>query len=371
MKTTPLIRILLLFAAITVYFSHIHGNTWQIDKQHQLPRPGDKIETDRAFLSSPGEAGKNVVWNFSGVNLESASENIRFLLRGLNCIGVKHRGHCNDYRVTGDTLLYTGYENRTVKMMDSIPAIKMIYPMAYGDSCRSVFVLRGKHSVNLDAYSYGTAEVCADGLGTLVLPGGDSISDVIRVCSELRVHGSLSLKTAGNSVVDRSDVPASVMRQYEWYAQGYRYPLLTVNEEWQETEQGLTLSKRESFIISRFNQEYSVKADPANEDQRELIAKNTARPETDYGSNTPSIHDVKVSASNGKLAIVFESGADNGIVEFAVSDSSGISYLNIPRHRITEGENQIEADCTQLPPGEYALLLVCGPERYSYTFTCR
>lgn len=56
------------------------------------------------------------------------------------------------------------------------------------------------------------------------------------------------------------------------------------------------------------------------------------------------------------MQLDFNSSIGDEYVEFIVSDTSGITFMNLPKHRLIQGENHVSLDCSGLPDGEYAFL---------------
>lgn len=231
-------------------------------------RPGDRVEIEKLNISSPGKSGKNIVWDFSNASTISNSDYISFSLAGENEICKRINGTRIYYKQFNDTLWWTGFENRIVKMRDSIPAIKYKYPVCFGDSCSGNYLFTGHHSINYNSVTKGEVSTLVDGKGRLILPTGDTINNVLRTKFISSTSGySIGIKQIDSIPID--SINKVVYAQYEWYAPGYRYPVLTYNETGYYTSGSYNKIDSEAYIISRDNQLYAIKADSDNEVLRE------------------------------------------------------------------------------------------------------
>ncbi len=363
---------LFLIVVITGFLGLDAASSWQIDKLTNMPRVGDNFDIQNIEVMTHGQHGRNVLWDFSASGVISGIGQIRVVLRGENRIGIILDCHRTDYRVSGDALLWTGFENRLINMADSLPAIKLRYPLAYGDSCKSDYCFKGRYATDRAVVTSGRAHVFADGCGTLILPGGDTVRDVIRVRSDYysNVRMGAALKV-GQLPADVK--PEILYRQYEWYARGYRYPLLYVYEKLACEDNGNTLIERQAYSVSRHSQEYGVRNDPDNELLRQQIYSDSAEKYPYCIKTVPegNIDNAGVQMSGDNLVLEFDYAGSETSCELVVSNTAGITCLYIPRHAVSEGRNKISIDCFSLEKGEYALLLVMGDYRLPLKFTKR
>ena len=175
----------------------------------------------------PGDAGKNVVWDFTkleitgnfvgnidqpvkerGSEMLSKSNSVleefgNYFFFDVNRQGIKHYGYSSGSGTT--TIEYTR------------PFVKMKYPFRYGDSFEGdfggIYKVRGEEYGTID----GKYSVSADGEGTLVLPGGVSYSKALRV-KEVKSYSNL-MKTSAYDIE---------VETYRWYVNEHRFPILVL-----------------------------------------------------------------------------------------------------------------------------------------------
>jgi hypothetical protein len=180
-----------------------------------LPHAGDSIIKQQVEFVDPGASGRDITWDFRTVHPVNDSYNLRYraiTADTLQIAGIEHRTVYR-YRVQGDTLLHTGYENATTLMTYTQPEAKMRFPFRYADTITSHFVGTGEYCHRLPLHVEGTTTVTADATGILLTPDGQQHKNVLRVKS-LRAYS----QTGVDSVTMR-------LETYSWYVPGNRYPV--------------------------------------------------------------------------------------------------------------------------------------------------
>lgn len=155
----------------------------------------------------PGEAGKGVTWDFSGLDLSKYDYKMKSVMKGrkveyatstykddfpdaTECYIVAHNNtHPDDNSVVGLYDYYTYYDGNkeygsvqedlgsTVSIWQNIPALEMAYPHYFGLK----FTEKTQVALKGSDYSFlHHVEIEIDGEGTLILPNGDKFTDVLR-----------------------------------------------------------------------------------------------------------------------------------------------------------------------------------------------
>lgn len=144
------------------------------------------------------------------------------------------------YSISGDSLFCRGFENPTTLMMNEQPELLMKFPVNYGDSTFGYYNGNGRYCDRLRISAMGTTFSKADAYGMMVLPGGDTLKNVIRVHTIKKIADATETVIAGSdpqSSVQNRVSPDSIhhrlandsvllsVETYRWYARGYRYPI--------------------------------------------------------------------------------------------------------------------------------------------------
>jgi len=340
---------------------------WTLTKSCHLPRAGDAPDIEMYEGLAPGASGKDVVWDFSGAVVSHYPAKLGYtggVGRLLTARFGKHRSY---YCVKGDSLLWQGFENRQVNLRDSAGTLYMRFPMCHGDSCALVFDFTGSYYLEHPASNKGRGFVKADGTGTLVMPGGDTVTNVIRVCRSYTGLPTAKLTPRSPETVTQPE-DKSTYREYDWYAKGYRYPLFSLRQSL-SFDGGVEVSVDSyAYACPRHTQVLCLKDDAENERIREQ--EEAGMPPSGWNcEGTSPISDITVMDNGSEIQVELEYALPEGYVELIISDSGGIAYFSVPKTKLGQGHNCITVPVNSLPEGEYALMLLCGGMRYPCKFS--
>lgn len=362
----------------------IESYDWNISSRCQTPRPGDRlhafiIEWDAETAALPEfddrKSYSDTVWDLTRCGYIDNRYIISYE-RGKTedeIIEVLDGYRKNYLRVAGDTIFRIGYESRNLLMNDSVGVVRSVFSLDRDSLVRKPFQFAGIYSMEHSAVRYGECTSHSGRLGTVILPDGDTITDVRYVRTTETFNSDLSLDSDRLITAYSDSLPRSVVSTVDCYAPGYRYPILSVTRTDRIIGDSRVTPKFDALVCPPYEQELDVANDRANEDMRADIS-GSRRGENDGGFGNPgqeTIRDVNVTIEGNTLAIGFESGEPTGFIELIVSDSSGIRYRHQPRVPITEGKNDLTLDCSGMPPQEYALMLICGTQTLRLKFTLR
>jgi hypothetical protein len=205
-----------------------------------LPRSGDAIIKQQVEYKDPGRSGENVIWNFGqlqSVNDEYSLVYSEPLLVGDSIyimgnkiyrvadysdaslfIGTEHRTRY--YYLFQDSLLWTlGHENAATVLRYTQPLLSGVFPLNYGGTYADNYTAQGIYSGSIPFENAGNVRIEADAYGMMVLPSGDTLRHVMRTQS-IRHFSEILPTTVGDSVTLNT-----LQENYQWYSQGYRYPI--------------------------------------------------------------------------------------------------------------------------------------------------
>lgn len=200
---------------------------------------GVQIKQQVAYANNSGElSGENVLWDFSNWKLLNQNYKLKYFDTGLNTVSkYEHRTFYN-YELKNDTLYLCGYKNSTANVSYLLPEVSLIYPLSYRDSISSYFYGVGDYSNHIGLEVYGQKNICVDALGTLILPSGDTVPNIIRVHSEKIMQYQFDsdeifveldsiqippIDSISNSLFRNTNVIK--MDVFEWYMEGYCRPI--------------------------------------------------------------------------------------------------------------------------------------------------
>lgn len=378
-----IISILLLSVGITFVMAQ---QQTMLSKEKNAVR-SDKLEKQQLDYHFQGPSGPKVIWDFHQLEATDKSYPLRYYIDEYDStgyIGVEHNTAYH-YRKTGDSILLAKYANRMLSINYSKPELRLKYPFHYGDSLQSHFKGSGYYSHSIPMQLSGKSKVKADGWGMLVIPGGDTLKQVLRV-NTLRV---CKLVTGADSTEVAYD-------GYSWYARGCRYPIL------ETIHTTLNKDNEKHFAVTFFyppeSHKYELDEDAINNAELEsMLLSYEVNPEIDslgtsgwrdmYGNplqeNYPdkdklaTFQDKSVPEglidicsyieyypSPVKDVLTIKYGLkENATVGFQVFDSASRLLLRQPERNELAGEHQMSFNLSGYMPGVYHLhSLVDGKE---------
>ena len=288
-----------------------------------------------------GIEGENVIWDFSEIALEDSDTTCISLYECDDRMLWDESGSLTTYRCNGDSLLITRIETPQHEMDFSDPLVAMAYPFQYGKTVRKRFSGRGIHEGKLSLAENGTCQVAADSYGTLVLPSGDTLRNVLRVHTSRMSSVDISYRNMDNTI----GVLDKVVDIYEWYARGYRYPVLRTREMKLSKDGSLLRVMRSSSIVTPDSQRGLD--DPENEEIRSNDSVMIA--------NADIIeYDVAV---NGNTATVTYGLKADAHVSMTLADSRAIVYWRYENEGKAGDDIQVEVPLAGLRRGQYIIYI--------------
>ncbi len=220
-----IMKTILILAFFTVFTIRLNAQTILNYANNGLIS-GDSYNFQEIEFPDPGIAGANQIWDFSKITFTGKSPvgNLQTpalpKMDGIGDYNLSLLENGYDYflnctEVDLEELGYVNSDNKiTLKYTD--PVVKMKYPFAYGSSFTDHFIGTGIYSETNTLDFFGDHTVTADAYGTLIMPDR-TIQNTLRIKS---VKTGLQINMCGTADV--------IITKYAWYANGYRYPVLSL-----------------------------------------------------------------------------------------------------------------------------------------------
>ena len=276
--------------------------------ERQMPCLRDSFEVYKMPYTTVGDSGRNCVWDFSNLPVDSA-EVISLDYYATSSSDTMHIGlqreHANYYyHYANDTLWLTGFETSRTRVHYNEPVPWLRYPFAYGDSVIAPLLGTGQYCHRIPLSVEGKTIVRADACGRLLLPD-------MSVDSVLRVHSTMQYveRLQGKSQIQED--------RYQWYSATCRYP----------EEENVPLREQEQPV----NQ---------SEDKDSLVTDVTYLP-------NPVFADLNINYTLVRAAQVYISLHYNG----------GATTYQTPTHDEEEGAHSAVINMSGLPVGTYAVYI--------------
>lgn len=245
---------------------------------------GREAERYEVRIDSVGMSGDSALWDFSGLlpgkahtakagNVRDSRRSI-FFNRGLS-----------EYLSAGDSVSKIGYTDHGERLTFRRPEILSVYPMVYRDSIGSYFYAEGDFGQMSYLRMSGKTDVKVDGMGTLILPEGDTLrNDVLRI--HLHREGGILIDADRKYAVQPTDssefsTPAikrqmqsdsifQIVDRWFWFSANHPYPLVE-KTTYAVKRYGETIETRsESYIMPRTTQPYAI---PTPEEEADALER--------------------------------------------------------------------------------------------------
>lgn len=358
-----------------------------LNMSSNLPRKGDRLIKHQVTPCEPGENGYQQIWDFSNVKLQDATYELTYVEQGTDTIiGTEHRTMYY-YHTSGDSLFCIGYENPTTFIAYQRPELLFAFPVFQGRSVTDYFDASGSYCDRLNIRLRGKSRVMADASGVLILPEGDTLRKVLRICTHRQIHQRMTPKDVIPDSLYTSSIPFALdcdsieyllasdsihlkTETWRWYADGYRYPVFetmksTIYKFGNAYEHFTT-----SFVYLPDEQYYDLPYDIDNQERRDLIAdEHHEREWKDAGENTRDRRSDQIIdysygiGSEGDLYITYEL-KQPGEVYLSLFDLQGRQLTTIQRANQPVGNYKETISMNGYPKGEYILRITVGEKVY-------
>ncbi len=294
-------KITLLICLAAAIASAIASTEYRLTIEHNLPRPGDRLQKQTIAYFSNALTGNDCFWDFSSKETDSKTSESRYASRPQSPVIKTENREQSFYQLSGDTLYLCrqASPDKSLSYILKRPSLK--YPFSFGERINGYFYGEG----TLDYFNHmrlaGKSETQIIGYGRMITPDNDSLHHVL-LLKEI-VHGativspdhSVSFANTNDSTklhpdtIDlwlNNDSITNRMETLRWYARGYRYPIIESHKVLSYYRGIVVDSISETYYISPSSQEYSLDTDIANDSLRQ-IEENLAF-NTPFNSASPS-----------------------------------------------------------------------------------
>lgn len=349
----------------------------QITQSLNALRSGDEVIRHTLSMTSPGPAGRDAVWNLSQLAVGRKRHIRRHVREGgaSDTISATDRATRYYYNVRQDGIHEAGYENSQTKILFDQPTRLLSFPMTYGDSLAGLFHGTGTYCDRQHMRLFGRWTLTADAEGRIVLPTGDTLYHVMRTHLQKRIscrYHSLDsiqrqlLPISADSILayQMADDGVILCDVYQWYARGYRYPIIEYQCSYLESQPAEKVSA--AHYCSPESQKL-LSLDDENIKER----TQTARPSTSMddgcrpAGNNNFTYTFANNSGNRQVYVSYTADAPIG-VKGVLASSSGIVYKSLSQEK--EATGTFCFDYGPLPRGQYIVYIKTGHEVYTEKF---
>lgn len=312
------------------------------------PMSGDEVKKLQVQFTDPGTRGENVIWDFSCLEQEGRPSRLNYYKDSTSVLYGSERRVMRKFAIDSARVMVAGFETPVSRMTYTKPMLYMAYPFSFGDAVEHPYLGEELYDNNKLVGTAGLVRIEADATGMFITPSKDTLHHVLRVHTERIADVSYGLESNEKACKEE------LMETYEWYARGFRYPILEAHVLTMFID-GKATGERKSALYCPPEVQVLLD-DQLNKDVREadsLVATKGDESQVAY----------KLDTTPGKVVITYQLIHPSS-VSALLSDCMGVVYRKVGNSS-QETDGVLEVSLTGLRRGEYILHLEFGNESYS------
>lgn len=290
-----------------------------------------------------------------------------------------------------DSVVIREYRKPGLRLFFKAPKLSMIYPFNTKDSINGYFLAEGTSGASDFTSRQGRHFTSMTDDIDIITPDGDTIQNMLMIShhsKEAIILGcdfSNSYTQTQNSQILSPDSIEShlltdsiihVTDKYEWYASGYRYPVMDIRKHRIYNHGILVDSTTIALYFSRSIQELGIIKDPENEALRNEIKnkQNEQLISRGIADENKQKHET-ISLINESCQIYPTIVSEYTTLNYETAPGSNIDImLHTPAGQLmwqhskrnAESSGRIFCDTVMLDDGEYIITAIIGNKRYSF-----
>lgn len=319
----------------------------------------DSLLKNRIRYFSPGNGGRNKVWDFSKKLNSKEATRVMLVTDTSGVMSVIETGKISYYRTTPDTLILFGSESPLEKREYAVEKITKRFPLEYGDSISEDFRCEGVYCGDHLFREVGTTRIRVDGIGSIVLAEKDTVRNVQRVHSIDSYSICMDLDSAA---LDTAKLTQVIDERYEWYLPDSHYPIF-------ETTTSTTYLNMEAIGTTKYAycnlpadqvSAYITQEDESTDDEQEGFP--------DQEPHSPDIIHYAIETQGKTINITYDLD-ENATVTIIVANHLGMLCMSRQWMQAAGPGYSAQIDCNGLRSGIYILYINVNGKVYSEKVT--
>ena len=319
-------------------------------------RVGDSIHYD--FVIPTISQNSNVsehIWDFSNSKYLGQEKEVFFVGNDSNRIKMIDKDAILDFSQDKEHLLLKHLQTPllNIDFGNSFEYLKFPFPLT--DSLVCQIEGKGTYCSKNKLVLSGTCCTKAMAKGKLIMPCNDSLNNTLLIQRNIVANIDVS-KDSLMSV--KQDEPMKFNAAiFEWYAMGYRYPILKVIEA--------SIKKGErKVLVQSFAYAANVEGISHLEDEQNKELKDKMRGISSESNTKQGDISYKVSV-NGKKVCLSYSLTSDAQLRFLICNTSGMVFKSASLQQQAGNDYRQDFDCSGLPLGEYVLYIHVNGKAFS------
>lgn len=342
----------------------------QLTSVCNLIQTGDSLTITKTEYFYAGDGGEDVCWDYSAL-VATGTYGIKFdTLDNEQLVGYDPQKIWK-YQAVENGLTISGYEDNLTCMNYSEAQLLLPLPLQYGQTYCKSYQGEGLYCGTHHVKTFGTMQITADAYGTLILPEADTLYNTLRVYTVDTESVRLSKDSCRN---DSDNLKQVITEHYQWFAHGYRYPVLeTVSSSTYHnlnhiaTQQYSCLCPPEiqkalcDTINSKIRKDDALARAELYAGHKNAKDSLTTNPQD--RNNCGFAYDIH---TNGSLVGIIYSLESAAHLHVMVVDVMGVVYRDTQQDCPVGSNQALNIDCSGLRRGQYILYMNVNGEIYNH-----
>lgn len=235
------------------------------------------------------------------------------------------------------------------------------YPFSLNDFLVYQFEGKGTFCSKNELVLSGTCCTKAIAKGRLIMPSNDALDNTLLI--QRNIVASINVSKDSLILEQQEDPMKFKATLCEWYAMGYRYPLLKVIEASIKKKERKVLEQ--CFAYAADVESMNNLADEQNKEIREKTQEESSKSKAKQGNISYKV------TSNGKQVCVSYSLASDSQLRFLICNTSGMVFKSLLLQQQAGNSFQQDFDCLGLPLGEYVLYIYVNGNTFAEKVTIK
>ena len=348
---------------IIIYISIMVSNCASLGAQSReltatanLSKGGDSIYYDFITATVPQSSGfSEQLWDFSNSRYLGQEKEVFFVGNDSTRIKMIDKDAILDFSQDKEHLLLKRLQTPLLNIDFGNSFEYLKFPFSFNDSLTCQIEGKGTYCSKNKLVFSGTCCTKAMAKGKLIMPCNDSLNNTLLIQRNIVANIDVS-KDSLMSV--RQDEPMKFKAAiFEWYAMGYRYPILKVIEA--SIKKGEHKVLEQSFAYAANVEGMSHLEDEQNKELKDKMRGISLESDTKQGDIS-----YKVSV-NGKKVCLSYSLVSDAQLRLLICNTSGMVFKSASLQQQAGNDYRKDFDCSGLPLGEYVLYIHVNGKAFS------
>ena len=333
---------------IAAYSISLMAQNFEILKDTNCLRVGDSIHYVFVTATIPQSSSfSEQIWDFSNSKYLGIEKEVCFVDNDSNHIKMVDKNAILEFSLDKERLFLQCLQTPLLNINFGNSFEYLKFPFSINDSLVCQIEGKGTYCSKNKMELLGTCCTKAMARGKLIMPSNNSLDNALLIRRSIVANINVSKDSLMSEMQEKPMKFKAAI--FEWYAIGYRYPVLKVIKASIQKENHKVLEK--SFAYAANVESMNNFTDKQHKEIRDRIQEVSSDSNAKQGNISYKV------TSNGKQVSVFYSLASDSQLRFLICNTSGMAFKSISLQQQAGNNYRQDFNCSGLPLGEYVLYI--------------